>query len=106
MARAVFPFAAIVGQEDMKRAMLIAAVDQGIGGVLVFGDRGTGKSTTVRALAALLPPMKVIEGCRYGCDPADADRWCPACEALPKRKVAMAPVPVVDLPLGATEDRG
>ena len=52
MARAVFPFAAIVGQEDMKLAMLIAAVDQGIGGVLVFGDRGTGKSTTVRALAA------------------------------------------------------
>ena len=54
----------------MKLAMLIAAVDQGIGGVLVFGDRGTGKSTTVRALAALLPPMKVMEGCRYRCDPA------------------------------------
>ena len=65
MARPVFPFAAIVGQEDMKLAMLVAAVDRGIGGVLVFGDRGTGKSTTVRALAALLPPMKAIEGCRY-----------------------------------------
>ena len=63
MARPVFPFAAIVGQDDMKLAILMAAVDQGIGGVLVFGDRGTGKSTAVRALGALLPPIKVMEGC-------------------------------------------
>jgi magnesium chelatase subunit I len=105
MARAVFPFAAIVGQEDMKLAMLIAAVDQGIGGVLVFGDRGTGKSTTVRALAALLPPMKVVEGCRYHCDPATPDTWCADCRTAGKGKSVTAPVPVVDLPLGATEDR-
>jgi magnesium chelatase subunit I len=105
MARAVFPFAAIVGQEDMKLAMLIAAVDQGIGGVLVFGDRGTGKSTTVRALAALLPPMKVMQGCRYHCDPAALDAWCEDCRAVGKGKSVTAPVPVVDLPLGATEDR-
>lgn len=105
MARPVFPFAAIVGQEDMKLAILIAAVDQGIGGVLVFGDRGTGKSTTVRALAALLPPMKVMQGCRYCCDPAAPDSWCADCRAAGKGKSVAAPVPVVDLPLGATEDR-
>ena len=103
--RPVFPFAAIVGQEDMKLAILIAAIDHGIGGVLVFGDRGTGKSTTIRALAALLPPMKVNQGCRYHCDPATPDVWCADCRAAAKRKSVTAPVPVVDLPLGATEDR-
>jgi magnesium chelatase subunit I len=106
MARAVFPFSAIVGQEDMKLALLIAAVDRGVGGVLVFGDRGTGKSTTVRALADLLPPMKVVLGCKYSCDPAAPDTWCSDCRAdTTKRKTATVPVPVVDLPLGATEDR-
>ena len=89
----------------MKLAMLIAAVDQGIGGVLVFGDRGTGKSTTVRALAALLPAMKVMQGCRYRCDPASIDAWCDDCRAAGKGKSELAAVPVVDLPLGATEDR-
>jgi magnesium chelatase subunit I len=103
-----FPFSALVGQDEMRRAILIAAVDPQIGGVLVFGDRGTGKSTAVRALAALLPRMAVVEGCRYGCDPADQPRLCADCRgrqaqgALPVRA---APVPVVDLPLGASEDR-
>jgi len=60
-----FPFSAIVGQEEMKHAILVAAVDPGVGGVLVFGDRGTGKSTAVRALAALLPKMKAMAGCVY-----------------------------------------
>ena len=64
-----FPFSAIVGQDEMKLAVLIAAVDPGVGGVLIFGDRGTGKSTAVRALAGLLPKMRVVSGCRYGCDP-------------------------------------
>ncbi len=74
--------------------------------MLVFGDRGTGKSTAVRALAALLPPIKVVESCRYSCDPATPGSWCTDCTAAPsKRKSATAPVPVVDLPLGATEDR-
>src|SRR4051794_9316310 len=105
MTRPVYPFAAIVGQEDMKRAMLIAAVDPGIGGVLVFGDRGTGKSTTVRALASLLPAMKVMQGCRYQCDPALMATWCAGCRTAGAGKAVNALVPVVDLPLGATEDR-
>jgi magnesium chelatase subunit I len=105
MARPVFPFAAIVGQEDMKQALLIAAVDQSVGGVLVFGDRGTGKSTTVRALANLLPPMRANAGCLYACDPVAPDTWCDGCRQASSLQVVTAPVPVVDMPLGATEDR-
>ena len=104
-ARAPYPFAAIVGQEEMLQALLIAAVDGSVGGVLVLGDRGTGKSTAVRALAALLPPMKAVEGCRYNCDPGDAAALCADCRARGRLKAAEVPVPVVDLPLGATEDR-
>ena len=103
-----FPFSAIVGQDEMKLAILAAAVDPRIGGVLVFGDRGTGKSTAVRALAALLPPMRALVGCRYACDPGDSSAHCEDCAALKgkaKPKTQWVPVPVVDLPLGATEDR-
>ncbi|MGE0329346.1 MAG: magnesium chelatase ATPase subunit I [Ramlibacter sp.] len=103
-----FPFSAIVGQDEMKLAILVAAIDPSIGGVLVFGDRGTGKSTAVRALAALLPKMRAVVGCRYACDPADAGVGCADCAALRARapvKSHLIPVPVVDLPLGATEDR-
>jgi magnesium chelatase subunit I len=103
----VFPFSAIVGQDEMKLAILIAAIDPRIGGVLVFGDRGTGKSTAVRALAALLPPMRAVVGCRYLCDPALASS-CADCAARKSKgalKSHTVPVPVVDLPLGATEDR-
>jgi magnesium chelatase subunit I len=98
--RPPFPFAAIVAQEEMKRALLIAAVDPGVGGVLVFGDRGTGKSTAVRALAALLPPMQVVAGSPYNADPRQ-----PFPPQSGPVEVAEVPVPVVDLPLGATEDR-
>ena len=104
-ARLVFPFSAIVGQDEMKLALLIAAVDPAIGGVLVFGDRGTGKSTTVRALAALLPPMRAVAGCPFSCDPAKPGGHCEACRAAARRVALSVPVPVVDLPLGATEDR-
>lgn len=103
-----FPFSAIVGQEDMRLAVLIAAIDPAVGGVLVFGDRGTGKSTAVRALAALLPPMRVVVGCRYGCDPKANGAGCANCQARGRKgplKSRLAPVPVIDLPLGATEDR-
>jgi magnesium chelatase subunit I len=113
-----FPFSAIVGQDEMKLAILAVAVDPSIGGVLAFGDRGTGKSTAVRALAALLPPIKVVAGCPYGCAPgaggiacehvaaptARSTRGTPT-RALPAARVQTVAVPVVDLPLGATEDR-
>ena len=106
--RNAYPFSAIVGQEEMKRALMIAAVDPSIGGVLVFGDRGTGKSTAVRSLAALLPEMAVVAGCPYACDPASPSGGCAHCAVLAKGKKPerrMVPVPVVDLPLGTTEDR-
>nr|WP_281024568.1 magnesium chelatase ATPase subunit I [Methylobacterium segetis] len=104
-AAPVFPFSAIVGQDEMKRALLIAAVDPSVGGVLALGDRGTGKSTAIRALAALLPPMKAVAGCPYSCDPAGSASACPHCAAGSPRHGRLVPIPVVDLPLGATEDR-
>lgn len=104
----VFPFSAIVGQDEMKLALLIAAVDPKVGGVLAFGDRGAGKSTAVRALAGLLPKMKVIAGCRYNCDPDRPEEFCDDCRSNASKgalKAVSVTVPVVDLPLGATEDR-
>jgi magnesium chelatase subunit I len=107
--RHAFPFSAIVGQEEMKLALLLAAVDPSIGGVLILGDRGTAKSTAVRALASLLPSMTVVHGCRYHCDPKANGARCSECHereaAGLKVKTRLANVPVVDLPLGATEDR-
>ncbi len=97
-----FPFAAIVGQDEMKTALILTAIDPKIGGVLVFGDRGTGKSTAVRALAALLPPIEAVEGCPCN-SAAVAD--CPDWTGITKGKLVKRPTPVVDLPLGATEDR-
>ncbi len=105
-----YPFAALVGQDEMRLAMLLTAIDAGLGGVLVLGDRGTGKSTAVRGLAALLPLQAVVPGCRYGCSPTSAPQACPDCITLrapgaKAKRPVQAPVPVVDLPLGATEDR-
>jgi magnesium chelatase subunit I len=103
-----FPFSAIVGQQEMKLALLIAAIDPIIGGVLVFGDRGTGKSTAVRALAALLPKMRVVVHCPYGCAPEAPAALCEPCQnrkSTGALKSRLVPVPMVDLPLGATEDR-
>jgi len=97
-----YPFTAIVGQEEMKLALILNLVDPLIGGVLIMGHRGTGKSTAVRALADLLPPIKVVAGCPYNCDPADP---CSQCLAKKDRSIESVPVPVVELPLGATEDR-
>ncbi|MEW9921742.1 magnesium chelatase ATPase subunit I [Marimonas sp. MJW-29] len=97
-----FPFSAIVGQDEMKRAMLLTAIDPSIGGVLVFGDRGTGKSTAVRALAALLPPIKAVKAC-----PVNSEKLgdCPAWANVTNKATHQIPTPVVDLPLGASEDR-
>lgn len=103
-----FPFSAIVGQEDMKKALLMAAVEPLLGGVLIFGDRGTGKSTAVRALAALLPAIETRKDCRYNCLPGEPQTACPACSEIStsrKRPVVKVAAPMIDLPLGATEDR-
>ncbi len=97
-----FPFSAIVGQDEMKQAMILTAIDASIGGVLVFGDRGTGKSTAVRALAALLPPISAIKGCPVNSATAEN---VPDWAGLETKRVQEMPTPVVDLPLGATEDR-
>ncbi|MEM9393886.1 MAG: magnesium chelatase ATPase subunit I [Pseudomonadota bacterium] len=97
-----FPFSAIVGQDEMKQAMILTAIDPGIGGVLVFGDRGTGKSTSVRALAALLPRIVAVEGCP--CNSATVDAVPDWAEGVGETQIEK-PTPVIDLPLGATEDR-
>ncbi|MBM4285287.1 MAG: VWA domain-containing protein [Deltaproteobacteria bacterium] len=107
--RPVYPFAALVGQDFLKKALILNAVNPRLGGVLVRGEKGTAKSTAARGLAALLPPMRVVAGCPFGCDPDNGDQLCEECarrrsagEALPRRE---RPMPVVDLPLGTTEDR-
>jgi magnesium chelatase subunit I len=102
----VFPFTAIVGQDDLKLSLLLCVVDPSIGGVMVMGHRGTGKSTAVRSLAQLLPPMERLTDCPYNCDPLAPAPHCPHCQgqAGDTGSVVEA-VPVVDLPLGATEDR-
>ncbi len=107
--RPVYPFAALVGQERLKQALILNAVNPLIGGVLIRGEKGTAKSTAARGLAELLPPMAVVAGCPFHCDPEVVELRCDACrkrqaqgEILPRRD---RPMPVVDLPLGTTEDR-
>jgi magnesium chelatase subunit I len=106
---AAFPFSAIVAQDEMKQALLIAAIDPSIGGVLVLGDRGTGKSTAIRSLAGLLPEIEATPGCPCNCDPrGDRSACLESCQAHLQDEpdaVAWLAVPVVDLPLGVTEDR-
>jgi Mg-chelatase subunit ChlI len=105
----IYPFTAIVGQERMKRALILNAVDTRIGGVLIRGERGTAKSTAARALAALLPRVKVVQDCRFGCDPEKPTTWCTECRerAASGKKVPSTerPIPFVNLPVSATEDR-
>ena len=100
-----YPFTAIVGQEEMKLALILNVVDPLIGGVLIMGHRGTGKSTAVRALADLLPQITVVAGCPYNCDPNDKPNLCDQCSANLEITTKQTSVPVVELPLGATEDR-
>ncbi len=103
-----FPFSAIVGQETLKLALLLVAVDPGIGGVLVSGHKGTAKSTAVRALPGLLPAMGVVDGCRFGCDPDDDGSWCAECRersASGSLAAVERPPALVELPVSATEDR-
>jgi len=103
-----FPFSAIVGQEEMKKALLLAAIDPSLGGVLVFGDRGTGKSTAVRGLAELLPKIETRKNCRFNCEPESPAECCPVCNVPRGEKppvITKVITPMVDLPLGTTEDR-
>jgi Mg-chelatase subunit ChlI len=103
-----FPFLALVGQEKMKIALILAVINPSLGGVLIRGEKGTAKSTAVRALAELLPQQKVVEGCVFGCDPYARDKWCDECkEKYSKSEPAVVTRrrPLVELPIGATEDR-
>jgi len=107
--RVIYPFTAIVGQKRMRRALILNAIDTRIGGVLIRGERGTGKSTAARALAALLPPVDVVQSCRFGCDPHKPITWCTECrenytkgEAPP---IESHQTPFINLPISATEDR-
>jgi magnesium chelatase subunit D len=109
MAPPLFPFTAIVGQEPMKRALVLNAIYPAIGGVLIAGEKGTAKSTAVRALAALLPEIRVVADCPYSCDPENLAEGCVGCQARQARgealPVATRRVRMVELPVGATEDR-
>jgi magnesium chelatase subunit D len=99
-----FPFSAVVGHDDLRLALLLNAVHPGVGGVLVRGEKGTAKSTAVRALAALLPALDVVPGCRFGCPPSDPDAACPDGPHQPGPSETRA-ARLVELPVGATEDR-
>jgi magnesium chelatase subunit D len=99
-----FPFSAVVGHDDLRLALLLNAVHPGIGGVLVRGEKGTAKSTVVRALAGLLPAVDMVSGCRFGCDPTAPDPQCPD-GAHDVTTAERRPARLVELPVGATEDR-
>lgn len=102
----IYPFTAIVGQEKMKKALILNAINPKIGGVLIRGEKGTAKSTAVRALADLLPEIEIVEGCPFNCDPNG--NLCDICKEKKKRgelKTTKKKMKVVNLPIGATEDR-
>jgi len=100
-----FPFSAVVGMDELRLGLVLNAVSPGIGGVLVRGEKGTAKSTMVRALAAILPDVEVVAGCRFSCDPAAPDPGCPDGPHEPGTGSVTRPARLVELPVGATEDR-
>ena len=107
--RYTYPFAALIGQEKMKSGLLLNAVDPSIGGILISGHKGTGKSTAVRALAEILPKIEVVKGCAYHCPVDDITLMCRSCAERyqngEKLNAEMRSMPLVELPLSATEDR-
>ena len=109
MEKLLFPFVSIVGQEEMKKALLLNMVDPSIGGALIKGEKGTAKSTTVRSLSQILPYTDVVDGCMFNCDPNRPDRLCPYCEEKYAKEGKLSgktrQMRVVELPLSATEDR-
>lgn len=103
--RLLYPFSAIVGQDLMKRALLLNAVNPSIGGVLIKGEKGTAKSTSVRSLASLLPEQEFVVGCEYGCAPDDVSSMCQKCRGSEKVETVKRRMLVVELPVSATEDK-
>ena len=100
-----YPFCAIVGQENMKRALILNVISPSIGGVLIRGEKGTAKSTAVRALADVMPVRLENEGCRFSCDPADPAHFCEECRKRTEKATREGRMRVVNLPVSATEDR-
>lgn len=105
LTETIYPFAAIVGQERLKKALILCAIQPRISGLLIRGEKGTAKSTTVRALAALLPEIPTIAGCSFGCDPNHPEKFCYQCRMKWSPIIIHRPVRVITLPLNATEDR-
>jgi Mg-chelatase subunit ChlI len=109
LTRSLYPFTAIVGQERLKQALILNAINPALGGVLIRGQKGTAKSTAARGLATLLPEIEVVTGCPFACQPGLPLHACPACSATPRDHrlppTERRPMAFVDLPLGATEDR-
>ncbi len=100
----MFPFTAFVDQEDLKLGLLIAVVNPKVGGVLLTGEKGTGKTTLVRSLAEILPEIEAVKGCPFHCDPYDRRKQCPECRKRDHLEVEKIPMKIVELPIGATED--
>lgn len=98
-----FPFTAIIGQDRMKLALILNVIDPKIGGVLLTGHQGTGKSTAVRALVEILPKISVHEGCQFNCSPDDLENYCEWCH-IEKRNIIEKPISLINLPLGATQE--
>ncbi|GAA0713274.1 hypothetical protein GCM10008904_27350 [Paraclostridium ghonii] len=109
MSRKAYPFSAIIGQECMKKGLILNIINPKISGILVFGEKGTAKSTAVRAIANLLPEIEVVKGCKFNCNPHDKDSMCPYClekiNSGEKLEIVSKKMKVVDLPVSATEDR-
>ena len=105
----IFPFSAIIGQEEMKLALQLNVIDPKIGGVMIMGDRGTGKSTTIRAIADLLPKIDIVKDDPFNSDPKDLELMSSEVLARYRNGEEMETepikIPMIDLPLGATEDR-
>lgn len=104
--RVIYPFAALTGQEELQLGLLLHAVNPRLGGILIRGEKGTAKSTAVRGLAEMLPDMQAVAGCPYHCDPADKSKACGECRSREGEfSIFTMPVPVIDIPVSATEDR-
>lgn len=104
--RIIYPFAALAGQENLQLGLLLHAVNPRLGGILIRGEKGTAKSTAVRGLAEILPDMEAVAGCPYHCDPQDTGKACGGCRSrAAEPQIFTMPVPVIDIPVSATEDR-